>query len=247
MTSGFRASAIRFAVGRSLLKIFTAGLFLLLLFVQPSRLLALAQESTDKSTPAAQSSEKTHQQEDENDAYRHSAIVRSIGAKFGLDAEQAATVFTIFNLAVLVAAIGWFLAKSLPKTFRDRNTGIQKQLVDARSATEEAGARLSNVEGRLGKLDEEIAALRSQGEKDLAEEEGRIKASIESEKARILQAAEQEIASVTAHAQREIKRFAADLAIDQAAKKLVVSAETDRLLVQEFARKLSGSNKTEGN
>lgn len=248
MTANFKVSRIRFAAGRSFLKAFAAGLFLLLLFIQPSRVFALGQESSDRSTPATESSEKTHEQVDESDAYRHSSMVKAIGSKFGLDAEQAASVFTILNLVILVGAIGWLLGKSLPKTFRNRNTTIQKQLVDARSATEEAGARLSNVEGRLGKLDEQIASLRSQGEKDLAEEEGRIKASIESEKARILQAAEQEIASVTAQAQREIKRFAADLAIDQAAKKLVVSAETDRLLVQEFARKLSGSRgKTGGN
>ena len=242
-----KGSATRSVSGRSLLKTLATGLFLLLLLVQPSRMLALAQQSGDRTTPATESSEKTHEQVDESDAYRHSAMVKAIGSKFGLDAEQAASVFTIINLVVLVGAIGWFLVKSLPRTFRNRNTVIQKQLVDARSATEEAGARLSNVEGRLEKLDEQIASLKSQAEKDLVGEEGRIKASIESEKARILQAAEQEIASVTAHAQREIKRFAADLAIDQAAQKLVVSAETDRLLVQEFARKLSGSNKTEGN
>ncbi len=38
---------------------------------------------------------------------------------------------------------------------------------------------------------------------------------------------------------------AAELAIEQAAKKLVISAETDRLLVQDFARRL-GSDDLKG-
>ena len=37
-------------------------------------------------------------------------------------------------------------------------------------------------------------------------------------------------------------RSAAELAIDQAARKLIVTAETDRLLVQNFARRLTGDD-----
>jgi F-type H+-transporting ATPase subunit b len=51
--------------------------------------------------------------------------------------------------------------KVLPKTFRNRSTAIQKHLVDARTATEEATARLSSVEDRLSKLDDQIAAMRA--------------------------------------------------------------------------------------
>jgi F-type H+-transporting ATPase subunit b len=65
-----------------------------------------------------------------------------------------------------------------------------------------------------------------------------MKASVEEEKQKILEAAEQEISAATSQARRQIQQYAADLAIDQAAKKLVVSAETDRILVQEFARRL---------
>ncbi|MBS1801464.1 MAG: ATP synthase F0 subunit B [Acidobacteria bacterium] len=195
-----------------------------------------------ESTPEANSAAKEKQEEDENDAYRHSAAVKAIGAKLGLDAEQAATAFTVLNFAVLAILVGWFLAKSLPKTFRARNEAIQKHLVEARAASHEAKTRLSGVEARLGKLDEQIATLRAQAEKDAIADEQRIKASVEEEKHKILSAAEQEIAAATANARRQIQQYAADLAIDQAAKKLVVSAETDRLLVQDFARRLVGDD-----
>ena len=164
----------------------------------------------------------------------------------GLNAEQAATAFIVANFVLLAIGVGWFLLKTLPKTFRDRNTSIQKNLVDARTATEEANARLRVVEERLSKLDEQIAAMRAQAEKDSASDEQRIKASVEEEKQKILAAAEQEIAAATALAQRQIQQYAAELAIDQAARKLVVSAETDRLLVQSFARRLMGDDSKGG-
>lgn len=202
-----------------------------------------AAQSGSESTAAANSEEKNKDEEGEGDAYRHSATVKAIGAKLGLSPEQAATVFTVTNLVVLVLLVGWFLVKALPKTFRDRSAGIQKQLTEARSATQEANTRLSGVEARLSKLDEQIAAMRAQAEKDAVHDEQRIKASVEEEKQKILAAAEQEITTATAHARRQIQQYAADLAIDQAAKKLVISAETDRQLVQSFARRLGGGAK----
>jgi F-type H+-transporting ATPase subunit b len=201
---------------------------------------SVASSAGQSSTPEVQSPEKNKQEEDENDAFRHSPSVKAIGAKLGLNPDQAATAFSVLNFVVLAVLVAWFLIKTLPKAFRDRTSDIQKHLVEARSATEEASARLSTVEARLSKLDEQIAAMRAQAEKDIAHDEQRIKASIEEEKQRILASAEQEIASATTQAQRQLKQYAADLAIDQAARKLVVSAETDRLLVQEFARRLAG-------
>jgi F-type H+-transporting ATPase subunit b len=144
----------------------------------------------------------------------------------------------VLNFAVLAVLVGWFLAKTLPKTFRDRTSAIQKHLVDARVATEEANARMGGIEDRLAQLDGQIATLRAQSEKDSAADEARIKAALEEERAKILASAEQEIVAATLHAQRQLQQYAAELAIEQAAKKLTISAETDRLLVRDFARRL---------
>ena len=208
---------------------------------------ASATDAGRNSTPTAQSPEKKKEVEDENEAYRHSPMVQSFGRMLGMDAEKAATTFTWVNfLLVLAGLVARFLARALPKAFRDRNTAIQKHLVDARAATEEASARLNSVEDRLGKLDGQIAAMRAQSEKDSAADEQRIKASLEDETTKILAAAEQEIAAATLHAQREIQKYAAELAIEQAARKLSISAETDRLLVQNFARRLGVDESPEG-
>ncbi len=207
---------------------------------------ATTNDAGQKSTPAANSPQVNQEELDANDAYRHSAVVKALGAKLGMNPEQASTAFEIVNFAVLAVLIGLFLAKALPKTFRARTGAIQKDLVQARMATEEANARMNSVEDRLSKLDEQIAAMRSQAEKDWALEEQRVKATVEEEKGKILAAAEQEIASATTQARRQIQQFAADLAIEQAAKKLVVTAETDRLLVQSFARRLGGDDERNG-
>jgi F-type H+-transporting ATPase subunit b len=206
---------------------------------------ARAQDDGRESTPAAHSPQKNAQEKDENEAYRHSAAVKWFGNLVGLDVEQAATLFEVANFVVLAGFVGWLLIKNMPKTFRDRTTAIQKHLVDARTATEEASARLNSVEARLGKLDGEIAEMREQAEKAAAADEARIKASVEEEKKSILAAAEQEIAAATMQARRDLQRYAAELAIEQAAKKLVVTAETDRLLVKEFARRL-GADESKG-
>jgi len=200
----------------------------------------------EQTAPDATVPEKKEEIKDENDEYRHSPMVKKLGGMMGMNAEQAATAFTIFNFVVLAVALGAMVVKKLPKTFRDRSTHIQKQLVDARTATEEANARLNSVEARLGKLDGQIAEMRTQAEADAARDEQRIKASLEDEKVKILAAAEAEIQSATTLAQRAIQQYAAELAIDQAARKLIVTAETDRLLVESFAHRL-GSDKGEQN
>jgi F-type H+-transporting ATPase subunit b len=88
--------------------------------------------------------------------------------------------------------------------------------------------------------------MRVQAEQDSANAEQRIKATVEDEKVKILAAAEQEITAATSHAQKQLQQYAAGLAIEQAANKLVVSAETDRLLVQGFGQRLTGGDSKKG-
>ncbi len=192
----------------------------------------------EQATPAGTSSQANQEERDENEAYRHSAMVGKMGRIFGMSPNAASTVFEVGNFALLAIGVGFLMAKILPKTFRDRSSAIQKHLLEARVATEQANVRLNSVEERLLKLDEQIAGMKAQAEKDAATEEARVRASIEDEKRKILAAADGEIAAASQHAQRQLQQYAAELAIDQAAKKLVITAETDRLLIQGFARRL---------
>lgn len=193
------------------------------------------------STQASTSSgaEKKELPTQEGDEYRHSPMVTKLGSMMGMDSERASTAFTLSNLLVLLIALGYFIMKSLPGTFKSRSTGIKKQLTDARTATQEATARLSSVEQRLAKLDDQIASMRASAETESARAGERVKAAAEEEKKRILAAASLEIKSATATARREIMAYAAELAVEQATRKLVVTADMDRLLVENFAQGLA--------
>lgn len=217
----------------------TLGLFLLLSLGS-----ALHAQSSTASAPAVANNTSAKQTPSgEMDEYWFSAPVVKFGAALGMKPVTASNVFDIFNILILVIGVGYGLLKLLPKAFRNRSTAIQKHLIDARTATEEATTRLSSVEERLSRLDDQIAAMRLQAEADIARDAERIKATVEEEKNKILAAAEAEIQSATTSARREIQKYAAELAIDQATRKLVVSADTDRLLVEHFAHKLGeGSN-----
>lgn len=172
------------------------------------------------------------------EAFRKSPSVIKLGGMLGMKPETASAVFEWFNAIVLFAAVGYGLLKALPKAFRTRTEGIQKNIVEARVATEEAKARLAAVEGRLSKLDSEIAALRSENEAAAAEEEARIHAQAEEEKKRIVEAAEQEIAAASAAATRDLRAYAAEIAVDRAASQLQITPEDDRLLIQSFAGRI---------
>lgn len=192
----------------------------------------------EQATPTGTSSMANEEERDENAIYRHSTMVAKLGHMLGMTPEAASTVFEVGNFALLAIGVGFLMMKILPKTFRDRSSAIQKHLLEARVATEQANVRLNSVEERLSKLDEQIAGMKAQAEKDAALEEVRLRVSVEEETRKILAAADGEIAAATQHAQRQLQQYAAELAIEQAAKKLVITAETDRLLVQSFARRL---------
>ena len=197
------------------------------------------QAGGEQASPAATPIGKESEMEiDEGEPYKHSKMVQMIGRKMGMSTETAALVFEYLNFGVLAALLIWALAKTLPKLFRDRTSALQKELSDARSATEEASVRLNSVEDRLAKLDGQIAEMKAQAEKDAAGEEQRFRAAAEEEKNKILASAEQEIASATQQAQRQLQQYAAGLAVEQAAKRLVITAETDRLLIKNFAQRL---------
>jgi len=216
------------------------------IWAQTATASAEAQAGAGASTPDASLPDKSKQEQNEDDQYLKSPHVVALGKMLGLNPEQSAMAFTVGNFILLAVGVVWLILKILPKALRDRNTTIQKNLADALTVTEEARARLSGVEERLSKLDSEIAAMRDHAEQEAAHAELRIKAAVEDEKGKIVVAAEQEIAAATSHAQKLLQQYAAEMAIDQAARKLVVSAETDRLLVQGFAGRLTGDESKKG-
>jgi F-type H+-transporting ATPase subunit b len=187
------------------------------------------------SSNSIERSEAAQEQQNETSAYRHSAAVQAAGRKLGLQPEGAARLFEFINFAVLAIGILWLLVKKLPQILRARSERIARELVDARSMTDDANQRLGAVEQRLSRLDQEIASIRAQSEAEIRRDEALMKDQLDREKVKIIAEAEQEIASASAHAQRNLKQYAAVLAVEQAARSLNLTADADRALVANFA------------
>ena len=126
---------------------------LLLLFTLHVHAQQPAGDGGRETTPAANSPRANEAEIDETIEYKQSAVVKKMASMMHTTPATAAMIFEIVNFAILAGAILFFLGKALPKTFRARTSGIQKDLVDARTATEEASQRLNSVEERLAKLD----------------------------------------------------------------------------------------------
>jgi F-type H+-transporting ATPase subunit b len=217
--------------------------YLLILFCLASALGLPAralQAAPSDSSPTAKSTPLTpEEQETGENVYRHSASIKLLARWLHLDKEAAARLFEYLNFAILAGAILFALLKYLPKTFRAQREDIQHRLVEARTATEQANHRLAAIEQRLSRLDEEVASISKQAEKDSVEDEARIKASIETERQRIMEAVSRDIAAASGAAQRDLKRFVAGLAVDRAAQRIALTEDDDRALVQEFSKSLA--------
>jgi F-type H+-transporting ATPase subunit b len=200
-----------------------------------------ASEAGQAASPTAGTQQNPGNRDEDSgeNLYRHSASVKFLARWLHLDDESAARLFEYLNFAILAGAVLYALAKILPKTFKANREDIQRRLVEARTATAQANERLAAIEQRLGRLDDEIAAISTQAEKDSVDDEARIKATIEGERQRIVEALGKDIAAASSAAQRDLKRFAAGLAVDRARQRLALTAEDDRSLVQEFVHELA--------
>lgn len=198
---------------------------------------AVPQASSATNAPGSASTPQPPESEEERQAqaFLHEGpIVKWTAKTFNLSIAASAVLYEIVNFLIIFLAIVVPLARFLPKYLRQRKMKLRDDLESARKVSEDASARLSAVEAKLAKIDEEIRKFRSDVEAESQGDEARIKASLTEESARIVEAAEQEIGMAAAQARRGLRHFAADLAIDQAAKQLNLTPEIDRELIAEF-------------
>lgn len=200
---------------------------------------------SQENAPANAAPERGNKGEgDETAQFKHSASVHLLARITGLSDEAAYWLAVIFNFAIVAGVIVWASKKNLPALFRNRTASIQKSIEEARKASDDANRRLAQVESRLSRLDDEINQMRANSEKEAAAEEERIKAAAAEDARHIVESAEQEIAAATKAARRDLTAYAADLAVNLAAKQIRVDTPTDQALVRRFAQQISnGSGK----
>ena len=213
-------------------------------------------QAQDQSSAAASSSDQKQAEpehksigaeEEENANLKHSAMVQKLAKLTGLNVHQAHLLAMIVNFAIIVFLVVWFGRKTVPGMLRSRSESIQRALEEARAASQDANRRLAEIENRLRQLDVEIGQMQASSEKEAEAEEGRIKSAAEEDIRKLVEAAEQEIAAAAKLARRELTSHTADLAIALARKQIHVDANTDQVLVSNFAAKLSQGGGKGGN
>lgn len=193
---------------------------------------ALETPSEEAQNPPKTAAAKTEEQE--NDQYRHAPVVQALARMLHMDVETAARTFEIFNVSIVVLGIVIPLVRIMPRMMRKRSEKIRADIEAAQKTTQDANTRLTAVEAKLASLDQEIARFRAEVEQQILQDEKNVKAALEEETARIVASAEVEIGVAAAQAKRTLRNFAADLAIGQATKQLMLTPETDRALIAEF-------------
>jgi F-type H+-transporting ATPase subunit b len=193
--------------------------------------------------PLAEASKEAAGEEEENAEFKQSASVKWFAKVTHLPVKAAYWLAVILNFAILAGIIYVISKSSIPAALRNRSDSIQKGIADARQASEEANTKLREVEARLAKLDTEVAQIKAAAETDFAAEELRIRQSAEEDARRVIEMAQQEIGAAAKTARRDLTAYAADLAVDLAAKKIAVTENDDRALVNRFVSQLGKDGK----
>jgi F-type H+-transporting ATPase subunit b len=199
-----------------------------------------APQGQAKPTQASPKHEGEEQLEEggEADAIRNAPAVKWIARHTGMTNDGAYWLCIGLNFAVIFFAIAGLMRKMLPGYFKGRTATIQKGIEDARKMSEDARRRLAEVEGRLSRLDTDIAEMRREADENAKAEEQRLLTAGEEERKRIVASAEQEIETAANAARRELKAYVAELAVELAEKKIRVSNDTDEALVRAFTAQM---------
>jgi F-type H+-transporting ATPase subunit b len=158
------------------------------------------------------------------------------GSESGLKAWEWA------NFIVLAGGLGYIARKHAGPFFEARGLHIRKEMLEAEEAKKEADSRAAAVELRLARLEDEIAELRAEAQREEQAESARYVRHAAAEVAKIQARAEQEIAAAGKAARMELKRHTAELALGLAERKIRarMTAETEDQLVRAFRENLHG-------
>ena len=191
---------------------------------------------------AHQSREAAGEEKDETAEFKQSPSVQLVARLTGLSLSNAYLFSVVLNFVVVASVIVWTGRKFLPGMFRARTAAIQKAMLEAQKAGEEARRKLAEIESRLMKLDVDIGAMRDLAEKEAATEEARLQAAAQEDARKMVESAQQEIAAAAKAARRDLTAYAADLAVGLAQKQIHVDAATDQALVRNFAGELGAAD-----
>lgn len=146
----------------------------------------------------------------------------------------------LFNFAVLVGALVYFLKTPIATYLSSRHAEIRQELVTASGMRAAAAAQLAEIDSRMAALPGELEQLRRQGAEDVKSEQARIAHAAAAERTRLLEQTRREIDMRLRIAKRELTEHAAQLAVQVAEQRIKrsITPEDQIRLVDRYASQL---------
>jgi F-type H+-transporting ATPase subunit b len=176
----------------------------------------------------------------------HILVITSWFTAFaGGNGEQIFTLETLaklLNILLFIALAVYFLRRPLSGMLQSRREGIRRDLMRAQEERKAALAKLEEVEARLAKLDTEVEAVRTQAQREAAEERARIELQTEEDVRKLREQAQREIESASKAARADLRAYAAEQSVRLAEEMIrrEMRPEDDARLVKEYVEELGG-------
>ena len=146
----------------------------------------------------------------------------------------------LFNFAVLVGALVYFLKTPIANYLSSRHAEIRQELVTASEMRAVAMAQMAEIDSKMAALPGDLEQLRRQGAEDVKGEQARIAQAAEQERTRLLEQTRREIEMRLRIAKRELTEHAAQLAVQVAEQRIKrsITSEDQIRLVDRYASQL---------
>jgi F-type H+-transporting ATPase subunit b len=150
----------------------------------------------------------------------------------------AGVIFRWLNFLIVFGGIGYLVASKGGAFFRGNAKEIAASIVEATAVKAEADRELRKVEVKIAHLNQDVAEMRAEAQRNWAAEAERLYKSGLTEIEKINQAARGELAASERAAQQEVREIAASLAVERAAV-LVSSKMNSEIRARMFQSFLS--------
>jgi len=144
------------------------------------------------------------------------------------------------NLVIFIGILYYLLRKPTRKFFRQRIEEIRALLQRAAREKAEAAARLAEIDARLNRLDDELAEIRAQSEREAAAERARIEAAAREDAEKLRLMSQREIEAAKKAALVELRQFAAEKSVELAEQiiRRELTPEDDARLLQRIGEEI---------
>jgi len=144
-------------------------------------------------------------------------------------------VWRFLNLAIFVTLGVLFLRTKISEALASRRDAIQKELAAAQNERETALAKLGEADSLLGRLDEDVRAVREQAQEEAKAERQRLAAATDLEIQKLKQQGQREVETAAKVARKELRQYLAQRSIEVARESIQrqMRPEDDTALIRE--------------